>query len=448
MGVGLYLRGQYQPPAGQEDPARAWLTGVANWFDDDIAGDKFWGNFLTRCRHGRTYDGKPALFVAIHPAGEDVEFTVPAPGRVTVSAKTSTVGPGYHTALCHLLRRFGEERGVRWAPLGSGDGGPQDETGYFESGNRAAVEEEMLLHLKTLAHISLETLATTGYTLEAWHLPMDYSRSEYPGGVHTPMGVRPDAWVRSVAADPRNGRDIYPWWEDGLTASFFLGRALCEMWSKVRWRPVLSDEEYDDWDFICSDLCRAYKAGPSLSYPWREWAELVEILNGFEGASGVSPQMLEEVIQAQAARVPADRPLIGYRRYPVRVSLSGGWSVRVPGAMAELWEDNLWSAWDGRRTVWFSNWRLTAQDGSPVPAADALRAMELPGPEMLHHRDGGLVGKATLGTAEEDGHRLLNLKAFSAVDGQAALCNVYYHDQDDYDWAVATWHSLTCAAPG
>jgi hypothetical protein len=109
-------------------------------------------------------------------------------------------------------------------------------------------------------------------------------------------------------------------------------------------------------------------------------------------------------------------------------------------------EDKTWSAWDGQRTVWFSNWGLTKQDGAPVPAAEVLEAMKLPpGKTLIRHRAGGLVGKAQRGETEEDGEKLLNLKAFSAVDGKAALCNVFYHDPADDDWAVATWHSLTCA---
>src|SRR5262249_26333323 len=108
MGVGLYLNGHYPSPAKTKEPIRDGLNSIATWFDEEIDGDEFWGYFLTRCRHGQTYDGKPALFVTIHPAGEDVEFIVPEPGQVTVSAKTSTVGPGYHTALCQLLHRFGE----------------------------------------------------------------------------------------------------------------------------------------------------------------------------------------------------------------------------------------------------------------------------------------------------------------------------------------------------
>jgi hypothetical protein len=445
MGVGLYLNGRYQPPAKTSDPVGDWLTSISTWFDEEISGDEFWGHFLTRCQPGRTYDDRPALFVSIHPAGEDVEFIVSEPGQVTVSAKTSTVGPGYHIALCQLLRRFGEDMKVHWRPAGEEDDASHDETGYFFTNNRAAVEEEMLLHLQAIARISVETQETQGHTLEAWHLPINHSYSDYPGGVRTPMGVRSSEWIHAVREDPQTGRDLYPWWEEGLTASFFLGRALCQLWTEVRWRPVLSDEEYDDWDFICDDLCRAYNADPTLNYPWREWVELIEILDGFEGATSATPEM-EEVIRSRAAQVPADQPLIGYRRYPVKVNLSDDWSMRIPGAMTELWEDNTWSAWDGQRTVWFSNWSITTKDDAPVPAAEVLQAMQLPEGDLIHHRDGDLIGKAILGETEEDGEELLNLKAFSAVAGKAALCNIYYHDEDDQDWAMATWHSLTSPA--
>jgi hypothetical protein len=31
----------------------------------------------------------------------------------------------------------------------------------------------------------------------------------------------------------------------------------------------------------------------------------------------------------------------------------------------------------------------------------------------------------------------------SAVAGRLALCNIFYPDEADRDWAIATWHALT-----
>src|SRR5688572_27842637 len=129
MGVGLYLNGSYDLAAETDEAVADWLEDMSSWFDEEISGDPFWGNFFLRCRTGETHDGRPALYVFIHPAAEEVDIIVPEPGRVTVSAKTSTVGPGYHTALCQLLRRFGEEKKIRWNPDGEEDDASQDETG-------------------------------------------------------------------------------------------------------------------------------------------------------------------------------------------------------------------------------------------------------------------------------------------------------------------------------
>src|SRR5262249_25542268 len=118
---------------------------------------------------------------------------------------------------------------------------------------------------------------------------------------------------------------------------------------------------------------------------------------------------------------------------------------KIPGAMAEKWDDNTWSAWDGERTVWFSCWSLSKKDGTPVPAADVLRAMDLPEGKLIGHRDKHLVGKAIGQVTEEDGKKLINLMAYSAVDGKAALCNIFFPDKKDSDWAIETWHSMTAA---
>ena len=73
--------------------------------------------------------------------------------------------------------------------------------------------------------------------------------------------------------------------------------------------------------------------------------------------------------------------------------------------MAELWEDGTWSAWDGERTVWFSNWQAR-RGNHPVPAAELV--------EQFAERTGlegervdldveGMVGRGAISPYEEDG---------------------------------------------
>src|SRR5262245_37581401 len=114
MGVGLWLEGEYKADSDVE----GFLGQLESWVDHVLAADEVWGNLLTRCRVGQTHDGHRALFVHLHPACQDVEFVVRGPGQLTVLAKTSTGGPGYHTAVCQIVRRVGEEIGITWLPEG------------------------------------------------------------------------------------------------------------------------------------------------------------------------------------------------------------------------------------------------------------------------------------------------------------------------------------------
>src|SRR5262245_9958593 len=355
MGVGLWLVGKYD---AEEQLPQDWLTALDDWFVEDLGADRLWGNLLTRCRRGQTHDGHPALYVLFHPGGEDVDFFIPEDGTLVVSAKTSLLGPGYHIALCQILRRLGETKGITWEPPGEGEDedGSNDETGYFFTQDKHAVEAEMLQHLRTMAGIVEETLSMSGLGGEV-SLGMPLEHRYHGGPIKTLLGVRDSAWLARVRKDPRNGLDIYPWWHEGLTASFYLGRALCEMWLNVCWRPAeSSDERYDDVENVHEDLCSAYRLDPTLDYPWREWVELMDLIDQDAGDA-------DEEVRRRAQAAP-DGPRIGYRRHPVGVSLADGWRITIPGEMSEKWEEGTWCAWDGERTIWFSCWTFQAEDGS------------------------------------------------------------------------------------
>src|SRR2546423_1432700 len=108
MGVGLYLQGH---SGGGEAPSpKALLQRVEEWAVAK-AGDP-----LTSWEIGKGHEGKSALFLKLHPAAEVVEIAALGGGRLLVSAKTSSVGPGYHASLCDLLKRLGKSLGVTWAP--------------------------------------------------------------------------------------------------------------------------------------------------------------------------------------------------------------------------------------------------------------------------------------------------------------------------------------------
>ena len=62
--------------------------------------------------------------------------------------------------------------------------------------------------------------------------------------------------------------------------------------------------------------------------------------------------------------------------------------------------------------------------------------------EVIEHADGNLIGRAVFAPYEEDGEAMWNLKAYSAIDGAFALCNIFLHDRNDLPWALEVWKSL------
>jgi hypothetical protein len=98
----------------------------------------------------RRSDGESALslFCQIHPAAEEIEFSLTATNDLVVEANTTTVGPGYHVFVCDLLQDVEREFGTKWEESAEGSDDFSDETGYFFSHNFDALKGEMLQWLR------------------------------------------------------------------------------------------------------------------------------------------------------------------------------------------------------------------------------------------------------------------------------------------------------------
>jgi hypothetical protein len=359
---------------------------------------------------------------------------------LVASAKTSTAGAGYHQHVCDLLYDLGKVLDVSWDPPAS-DGDTGDETGYFLTRDRNVLENEMMVWLRQVAGICLEQIAQ-GYTSPMLSMPIGHTYPQHKGVV-TPMGVRDESWLRKVASDPRNGLDVFPWWSDGINAGFFRGRALYRMWTNVCWRTPVSDHEAARLRQIHQDLEEAHKRDPSLSLPWREWIEIIEFAGSDPYAEFVPDEELVRDIQGRTNERSRE-PDIGYRRLPVRSYLTGGWSIEIPGIMAEKWEEDgrTWSAWDGHRTVWFTSFSYS-RGKEAVPSADeTLGYASIKQGDRIEFRHNSLKGCAVWLPYEEEGKALWNLQAFAAAPGALALCNFYLEDEADQDWAIGIWHTL------
>jgi hypothetical protein len=429
MGLGLLLNATRPKPAFLRGARseEAWLADVAEWFRENYS------DVLEGLYQGRDLNDRTALAVTLHPQAENLEIAAVSGGRIEVSAKTSGTGPGYHVYVCELLDRLAADFELRWdAPDESG--ATWDETGYFESREVDVVEREMLGWLGGLAQMILESARDSQQT--GWIILRGIGEPDYQhdGFVWTPLGPRDKGWLEATARDPRSGIDLFPWWDVGQGAPYHLGRAFSLMWTQVRWRPPIIDEERALLDRVLRHLERAYALDPGGPYPWAEWAELA----GYAGRADSLPFG----VAARAAQ--SGQPTIGYRRRPVRVHLKGRWSIEVPGSFAEVETSDSWRGFDYHREVYVSSLALGSKDGAPPPSGEDMIGWvsKLQGMDVLQHAAEGVVGRAEF--RPDEGGRIALIGA-SAVTGSLAKSTITI-DEADRDWAIGVWRSIRSSA--
>jgi len=334
------------------------------------------------------------LTLALHPGAPPVRIVVLPDGDLEICAETSHVGPGYHLDLL-----------ARLTPI-------LDELGYTLDGEAGDPQVRMTAWLADELRAGRTRIG----------MPADRS-FRIDAAVLTAMGPRDAAWRDAVLADPSRGADAFAWWERG-PGHEARSRALLAMWLEVPWREPLVDAERAIMERVDEDLALARHADRGLELPYAEWAELLEYLG------------TDDERAARIRKRAGDRqPTIGYRRHPMDIELSGGWTIELAGAfVTHLDADgDRWWATDGARVVEFTS--LTANDES-----DSARLLAV-APE-IHPVIARIDEAARLGrieTYEEDGMHVVHGLMASAPHVGILTCK---SEVGNRDWAVAAWRSL------
>jgi hypothetical protein len=389
----------------------------------------------TRRQSGPAGSAQAHLRLALHPAAPEVAISADDTGRLTAHATTSSVGPGYHTFVCRLLERLGQELSIAWNPT-TGTDPSSDDAGFLGEGGRPVAERTFLAWLGGSLGSAREA-RRRGRPGMALGTPMGVSFA-FDGAIATPLGPRDDRWLDAALADPRVAIDVWPWWADMIDARCILNRALSLMWTEVRWRAPVTPEEAKTMDEVLALLHRAYPLDPALGYPWREWLEIMQLRSTSERTVGQ--------VADRAANEDAGRPRIGYRREPVTM-IHEGWQLEVPGTFAERRTEEEWWGGEGGRGITLAAVE-TAADGRPMPPEVFLAqvATDL-GSDALTHRDGSIVGRARLNTETRSGIAVGMLEGYSAVTGSGAAIRIEFDDPAYWQWALEIWRALRPATP-
>lgn len=421
MGVAIELRGRVKAgPAPKE-----LLAQAATWLRAHCQ------DLLDRCQEVDV-DGTPWLVARLHPIAEDVRLGALPGGEVLAQAKTSPVGPGYHIYMCETLRRLGTALRIEWDRAAS-----LDDSGYLQDGQAAAVERTMQVWI---ADVSRRVLfLPPGSGAVALSMPSD-TVFHAEAHVLTPLGPRDTEWLRKVAADELSARDFFAWWSGEVGPEMMRARALCLMWTDVRWHPPASDEEREVLVTVSRWLERAHRLDISLDYPWREWAEVLRALGQDKGP-------LFDMIERRAARVPEGTPLVGYRRGPVSLQLPAGWRVTVPGSFSLAVDGGTVRCGHGSRALTLAPVPRTINGESaetllalPEAGRDAATSAG-PEDEVYANEAGALRARCRIRVREgQGGYRLSGAVATTSA---LARLTIDFETEAEKKWALLTFASVT-----
>ncbi len=354
-----------------------------------------------------------ALWVSFVPFEENVEIEC-RDGIVTLSAKTSGAGPGYHEFVVDVLDHLEKVVGFHWF-AGSDEG---DETGYREHRDVERLRREMVRQVQAVAQYILEE------DLRNVRLSMPIGSNPVARGfASSPMGEWSDEWLRAVVrADEEEAlalaMEFFPWWERevGIRELTNFGKVLC--WTEVRW--VVPQNEAEERPVRVAIECfeRATRRGAS-GVPVGELGELRELVNGAEEEKKPEPEG------------------IGYRRGDYEYPLPGGWTLTLPGYFHEQnEEDGVFVFWFGDRTVRTSGMKLNP----PAPAEDLLRSVGKGDMTGLGGLQANLAG--AFESRRDNADECFLTHVVLAVEGRIFTMTFAYDDQSDEEWALQVARSV------
>ncbi len=405
----LPKRGLLRRPVDRVTLFRQISAALPKLIDDDLMRD--YAALSTEDR---------VLLLWLHPGSEPIEFGWEPGERVTVCAKTSSVGPGYHVFVVELLERIGARCRMTW----NWEPAPND---------LPTLQREYGCFLGNMARRLIE-LSEAGATDLLVNWPLDTPHPVDAGFCVAPTGVMGRSWWEQVASATPDELMTWAstfaiWWDARRDAHYYdrLGRVL--LWSEVPWRPPVDERERTRCSLAIAALERAGHADGNIRLPQAEIEELRRIL------------------QTPAEDYPIPAPEgIGYARRAMRHATTGGWTIALPGYFySELSDDGSQIVfWYDNRTVQVSSISVGGIGGRPAAPTDLLpdkAESDLRDAEVIDHATEHLSGWATIRPGAPDTAAYL-LQGWMAGENTMTIISIQFDDAKHRPWAMETFASL------
>jgi hypothetical protein len=373
-----------------------------------------------------------SLYVTLHPGAEFLEILWSPEQWIQVSAKTSTIGPGYHAFLIALLRHLETVLGLRW----NWDEENADETDFAKSGDFQSLQNQMADFWKGICSAILSQIQNNAKNIVI-NWPLNAPHPVLGGFAATPLGPLSRECCEAILTGDHNTliaacRRFFVWWDQEPDAVFWRNTGSMLLWSNVPWRIPDNKSERVVCQLALDCFHRALLMDSNISLPQIEMDELQCFL----------------ALPEDAAQEQPSEEGIGYYRRLMSHPLTGHWAINLPGYYSQLIEDDgTFVFWFGERTIRFSSFSVKRNPDATSSLQDSLAVFpkENPNSKIISLEKNHLHGMAAISPPNADKDRdywMLHGKIVCNEDsiGLLTLC---FDDPADKTWAVETFQSIS-----
>lgn len=382
----------------------------------------------------KVHGGKDILEISRHPFEENVEFSIDKrSGALVVSAKTNSVGPGYHADLVDWLDRLAQQLNITWGPVDIDDPSDSgDETGYMEQRDYSELQRQMGAWLNAMAKdLCADKFGSSGVYVS---MAMNAPRLLEPYFAVSPMGFWEWSWFEQFLEIKGNAREamcrqFFPWWNRGKDGLYWRNLGVGLMQNSIQWHAPNSDEEENLYRHTLQCFQTAKRLDAKVSLPTEEITELEKILE-----------------HCNPLAMPATQG-IGLYRKEIKHRSIGGWTLQLPGYYNQRFtEDPFTHEFGfGGREVYLSAYSRKNQEGKDETPEQILAGLKsYPTEGKITFVNKQFQGQAFIAEkVNESGQRHFLVRSVMATLGRMAHMTLVYTEPSDEEWALSTWRSLS-----
>ncbi len=366
--------------------------------------------------------------VQVHPAEEPVIFGLEA-DRLTVSARSSSAGPGYYTFVLELMAHLADACDLDWHYWH-----PEEDDGNFYPDPVLSFEDitdEMAGWLRNLAGTVNDADPENAQSV---CLDIDLAKVVKPpaGMVAAPRGFYSQAYFAELlnCSDEdlsAHASAWFPWSRCGPDAEFWRRAGEVVLWQQVSWHVPASDDEVNSVRLALFCFEQAQRLSPAVEVPETAMDEL---------------RRFSEAEAVYEVKPSAEGP--GYLRAVISRPLPSDWSIDLPGYWYFECDDDGTSYWYEEATMWASTLTVENKDGKPPGMDELAITARSKDPDEDFVEDGRLfVLKVEEGNSEDDTNFVAH--AYVITNEQLLLLTFYFDDRAG--WDRLRGYVLTARAP-